>query len=121
MLRLLLLTATAALASSETTVSHAGRAQAGSAMAGSSTVEGGDGTGGESGVESAQQGAEYVVHPDIHPLERIKEWGEQIEKNNGGKLSPTSVSSTRAAASFPPNKSSHPRLWFRRRWPAAKR
>ena len=26
---------------------------------------------------------QYVVHPDIHPLERIKQWGEQIEKNEG--------------------------------------
>ena len=24
-----------------------------------------------------------MVHPDIHPLERIKQWGEQIEKNEG--------------------------------------
>ena len=24
-----------------------------------------------------------VVDPDIHPLERIKQWTEQIEKNNG--------------------------------------
>lgn len=27
--------------------------------------------------------AEYVVHPDIHPLERIEQWTQQIEKNNG--------------------------------------
>ena len=33
--------------------------------------------------ETSTVGAEYVVHPDIHPLERIQQWTAQIEKNNG--------------------------------------
>ena len=35
------------------------------------------------GDDAETIGAEYVVHPDIHPLERIQQWTEQIEKNNG--------------------------------------
>ena len=35
------------------------------------------------GDDTETIGAEYVVHPDIHPLERIQQWTEQIEKNNG--------------------------------------
>lgn len=35
------------------------------------------------GDDTETIGAEYVVHPDIHPLERIQQWTDQIEKNNG--------------------------------------
>eukprot|EP01046_Picozoa_sp_COSAG06_P027277 COSAG06_NODE_2398_length_6956_cov_2.091877_4_plen_259_part_00 len=37
----------------------------------------------QAGDAAETVGAEYVVDPDIHPLERIKQWTEQIEKNNG--------------------------------------
>ena len=38
----------------------------------------------KAGTDDAETiSAEYVVHPDIHPLERIEQWTEQIEKNNG--------------------------------------
>lgn len=37
----------------------------------------------EQGDGAETIGAEYVVNPNIHPLERIEQWTEQIEKNNG--------------------------------------
>ena len=79
LLRALGLAAALSLATAEQitkTVTQTGHSSALGAT-GEASAQGAEGSG------TDQVGAEYVVHPDIHPLERIKGWGEQIEINNG--------------------------------------